>query len=186
MYNNPYIKFISSIVQLDQINMVPCTKYTTVQQNTLAKSCFTSYNKHTTMYIWPPCIKQIKYERNNQTKLLSPQLILFVVACLQICTIINVLVSLRELELLWIECQKHTRCFLEPIQLLPHPGLACGRSTHICHLEQAGSPGSCRLTWPLAGTRLAPDPGCSELGQNQKYFYLSFTTFLKVAYNCSL
>ena len=30
-----------------------------------------------------------------------------------------------------LECWKHTTCFIEPIQLLPHPGLCYGRSTHI-------------------------------------------------------
>ena len=28
-------------------------------------------------------------------------------------------------------CWNHTRCLMEHIQLLPHPGLECGRFTHI-------------------------------------------------------
>ena len=30
-----------------------------------------------------------------------------------------------------LKCWKHTRCFIEPNQLLPHPGLDYGRFTHI-------------------------------------------------------
>ena len=30
-----------------------------------------------------------------------------------------------------LECSKHARCVMEPIQLFPHPGLDCGRFTHI-------------------------------------------------------
>ena len=30
-----------------------------------------------------------------------------------------------------LECYKHTRCFMKPIRLLPHPGLDCGRFKQI-------------------------------------------------------
>ena len=53
------------------------------------------------------------------------------------CSISNVMVNGEIKALSYskvhavLECQKHTRCFIKPIQLLPHPGLDYGRFTHI-------------------------------------------------------
>ena len=52
------------------------------------------------------------------------------------CSISNVMVT-RDIEALLyrevhavLECYKHTRCFIEPIQLLHHPGLDYMAGSH--------------------------------------------------------
>ena len=51
------------------------------------------------------------------------------------CTIVNVMGPLWELKqsktIALLECWKQTRCFMEPFPILPHPGMDCGRFTHI-------------------------------------------------------
>ena len=57
------------------------------------------------------------------------------------CTIITSMVSLWELKLFFIACKvqavlkclKQTICLMEPIQLLPHPGLDFSRSHTLWH-----------------------------------------------------
>ena len=59
----------------------------------------------------------------------------FIVVVVYHCSISNVMHT-GDIEALFVlvhavlDCQKHTRCFVEPFQLLPHPGLDWQVHTH--------------------------------------------------------
>ena len=54
-----------------------------------------------------------------------------------------------------LEFQKHTRCFMEPIQLLSHPGLKCGTFTHFIPFHAS-------LYYLLVGRRMESVLGVHE------------------------